>query len=130
MINIYKSVIEILKSDLIKEVKDNVIFKESCDLMLILCFDIIKMENIDESKYDIILELIYLIIKNNNIDIFNIEEIINRIKSSSFMQLREKQENYRTNELLTDINMAEKLRIILDKQNNKSIIEIYYIEIN
>ena len=56
MINIYKSVIEILKSDLIKEVKDNIIFKESCDLLLILCFDIIRMESIDESKYDIILK--------------------------------------------------------------------------
>ena len=126
MINIYKSVIEILKSDLIKEVKDNVIFKESCDLMLILCFDIIKMESIDESKYDIILELIYLIIKNNNIDIFNIEEIINRIKSSSFMLLTEKLENNKTNELLTDINKANKLKIILDKQNNKNTIEILY----
>ena len=63
------------KSDLIKEVNKNVIFKESCDLIFILSFDIMKTESIYDSKFDIILELIYLIIKNQNIDIFNIKDI-------------------------------------------------------
>ena len=48
ILNIYKTVIELLKSDLIKEVKNNISFKECCDLMLILCFDIMRMESIDE----------------------------------------------------------------------------------
>ena len=72
ILNIFKTIIQLLKSDLIKEVKENIIFKENCDLMLILCFEILRMESIDESKYDIISELIYLIIKHENIDIFNI----------------------------------------------------------
>ena len=62
IINIFKTINEILKSDLIKEVKENIIFKENCELMLILCFDILRMESIDETKYDIIIELIYIII--------------------------------------------------------------------
>ena len=53
--------------------------------MLVLCFDIIRIESIEESKYDLITEIIYLIIKQENIDIFNIEEIKNRIKKSSIM---------------------------------------------
>ena len=61
ILNIFKTIIELLKSDLIKEVKNNIIFKEFCDLMLILCFDIMRMESIDEFYYDIILEIIYLI---------------------------------------------------------------------
>ena len=127
IINIFKTVIELLKSDLIKEVKDNIIFKESCYLMLILCFDIMRMESIYESKYDIILELIYYIIKHENIDIFNIEEIINKIKNSSFMAINRKTENTtKLRELMPSSNLLNKLKIILEKQNNKNIIEILY----
>ena len=89
MINFFKALIIIFKSDLIKEVNDNVIFKENCDLIFVLSFDIMKMERINESKYDILLELIYLIIKNQNIDIFNIDDMKKRIENSSFLTLKQ-----------------------------------------
>ena len=126
MLNILKTIIIILKSDLMKEVKDNIIFKESCDLMIILCFDIIRMEVIDESKYDLILEIIYLIIKQENIDIFNVEEIISRVKKSSLLSLWDKNPNYRINKIISNKYISDKLKIILEKQNNKIIIEILY----
>ena len=127
IINILKTVIEVLKSDLMKEIKGNIIFKESCDLMIILCFDIIRMEAIDESKYDIILEIIYLIMKQENIDIFNIEDIINRVKNSSLLSIGNKYPNNRKiNEFTSNKYISDKLKIILEKQNNKIIIEILY----
>ena len=128
IINIFKSVIEILKSNLIKQIKDYKIFKENCDLMLVLCFDIIRMESIDESKYDLITEIIYLIIKQENIDIFNIEEIVNRIKKSSIM-MNESQisQNYLIKSMVSSNKLiSDKLKIILNKQNNKNVIEILY----
>jgi len=126
IINIFKTVILLLKSVLIKEVKNNIIFKECCDLMLILCFDIMKMESIDESYYDIILEIIYLIIKHENLDIFNIEEIINRIKNSSLMSYKQPDNEY--NEILSELNKKKinNINAILEKLNSKIIIEILY----
>ena len=128
IINIFKTVIELFKSDLIKEIKDDIFFKESCYLLLILCFDIMRMESIYESKYDIILELIYCIIKQENIDIFNLEEIINKIKTSSyFMGINKKREKTtKLRELMTNTNLLSKLKTILEKQNNKNILEILY----
>ena len=129
IINIFKSVIEILKSNLIKQIKDDIIFKENCDLMFILCFDIIRMESIDESKYDLITEIIYLIIKQENIDLFNIEEVINRIKKTSiFSPNQNDQYNDRIiiNLLLPNKVISEKLKIILEKQINKNVIEFLY----
>ena len=128
ILNIYKTIIELLKSDLIKEVKNNLIFKECCDLMLILCFDIMRMESIDESYYDIILEIIYLIIKHENLDIFNIEEIIKRIKASSLMSFKLVENEKEYNELLYELTKKKinNINNILQKQNSKIIIEILY----
>jgi len=126
ILNIFRTINELLKSDLIKEVKNNVIFKECCDFMLILCFDIMRMESIDESYYDIILEIIYLIIKHENLDIFNIEEIIKRIKTSSLMSYKQLENEY--NEILYELSKKKmnNINIILGKQNSKIIIEILY----
>ena len=126
IINIFKTLILLLKSDLIKEVKNNIIFKENCELLLILCFDIMKMESIDESYYDIVLEIIYLIIKHENLDIFNIEEIIRRVKTSSLMS--DKQQENEFNEILSELNKKKinNINAILEKLNSKIIIEILY----
>jgi len=126
ILNIFKTIIELLKSDLIKELKNNIIFKESCDLMLILCFDIMRMESIDESYYDIILEIIYLIIKHENLDIFNFEEIIKRVRSSSFMSCKQQENEY--NEMLYELRKRKtnNINAILKNQNTKIIIEILY----
>ena len=128
ILNIFKTIIELSKSDLIKEVKNNLIFKECCDLLLILCFDIMRMESIDESYYDIILEIIYLIIKHENLDIFNIEEIIKRIKTSSLMSYKQIENDKEYNELLYELTKKKinNINIILKKQNSKIIIEILY----
>jgi len=126
ILNIFRTVIELLKSDLITEVKDNEIFKECCDLMLILCFDIMRMESIDESYYDIILEIVYLIIKHENLDIFNIEEIIERIRTSSLMSYKQSENEY--NNILYELTKKKinNINNILEKQNSKIIIEILY----
>ena len=127
MINIFKTLIEIFKSNLVKDVNDNVIFKENCDLIFILSFDIMKMESMYEAKYDILLELIYLIIKNQNIDIFNVEKIKKRIEKSSFFTLKqERGQNKNLKDYFNDEKIITKLNSILDKINNKTIIEILY----
>jgi hypothetical protein len=127
MINIFKTLIEIFKSDLIKEVNDNLIFKENCDLIFILLFDIMKMESINESKYDILLELIYLIIKNQNIDIFNVKEIKKRIQNSSFLTLKQaRTEIKQIKDYFNDEKIIYKVNFILEKINNKTIIELLY----
>ena len=127
IINIFKTLIEIFKSDLIKEVNDNDIFKENCDLIFILLFDIMKMESINESKYDILLELVYLIIKNQNIDIFNVKEIKKRIENSSFLTLKQaRTETKQIKDYFNDEKIIAKVNFILEKINNKTIIEILY----
>ena len=127
IINIFKTLIEMFKSDLIKEVNKNVIFKESCDLIFILSFDIMKTESIYDSKFDIILELIYLIIKNQNIDIFNIKDIKKRIENSSFLTLKQTRRDVKQiKDYFNDEKIIAKLNYILDKINNKTIIEILY----
>ncbi len=124
IINIIKTVIELLKSDLIKEVKNNEIFKECCDLMLILCFDIMRMESIDESYYGIILEVIYLIIKHENLDLFHIEEVIRRIRTSSLMSSKHKESDEKFDELIK--KKINKINIILEKINFTFIHEIIF----
>ena len=127
MINIFKTLIEIFKSDIIKEVNDNVIFKENCDLIFILLFDIMKMESINESQYDVLSELIYLIIKNQNIDIFNVRDIKKRVENSSFLTLKQtRSELKQIKNYFNDEKIISKLNFILDKINNKTIIEILY----
>ena len=127
IINIFKSLIEIFKSDLMKEINDNIIFKENCDVIFILLFDILKMESIDESQYDIILELIYLIIKNENIDIFNLKDLKKRIKNSSFLTLKQsRQENILNKNYFNDDKIVNKMKYILDKINITTITEILY----
>ena len=124
IINIIKTVIALLKSDLIKEVKNNEIFKDCCDLMLILCFVIMRMESIDESYYDIILEVIYLIVKHENLDLFYIEDVIKRIRTSSLMS-----SNYKENDEIFDELIKKKINkinIILGKINFKFIHEIIF----
>ena len=126
-INIYKTLIKIFRSDLVKEVKENVIFKENCDVIFILSFDIMKIQSINESQYDIILELIYLIIKNQNIDIFNIKDIKKRIEDSSFLTLKQARRDIKQiKDYFNDDKVISKLKLILSKINNKNIIEILY----
>ena len=128
MINIFKTLIEIFKSDLIKEVNNNIIFKENCDLIFILLFDIMKMESLNESKFDILLELIYLIIKNQNIDIFNVKDIKKRIQNSSFVTLKQERIEIKQikDDFFSDKKIISKINFILGKINNKNIIEILY----
>jgi len=127
MINFFKALIEIFRSDLIKEVNDNVIFKENCDLIFVLSFDIMKMERINESKYDILLELIYLIIKNQNIDIFNIDDMKKRIENSSFLTLKQARRDMKPiKNYFNDEKIISNVKFILDKTNNKTIIELLY----
>ena len=127
IINIFKTLIEIFKSDLIKEVNKNVIFKENCDLIILLSFDIMKTESMNESKFDILLELIYLIIKNQNIDIFNVKDIKKRIENSSFLTLKQTRLDIKQiKDYFNDEKIVAKLNYILDKINNNTIIEILY----
>ena len=127
IINIFKTLIEMFKSDLIKEVNKNVIFKENCDLIFILSFDFMKMESLNDSKFDILLELIYLIIKNQNIDIFNIKDIKKRIENSSFLTLKQTRRDVKQiKDYFNDEKIITKLNYILDKINNKTIIDILY----
>ena len=76
--------------------------------------------------YDIILEIIYLLIKHENLDIFNIEEIIKRIKTSSLVLYKQQENEY--NEILYELTKKKinNINIILEKQNSKIIIEILY----
>jgi hypothetical protein len=73
------------------------------------------------------LELIYLIIKNQNIDIFNVKEIKKRIQNSSFLTLKQaRTEIKQIKDYFNDEKIIYKVNFILEKINNKTIIELLY----